>query len=327
MTQPSGLPNEPHPTAGDEPPTPTDVEVRPSAPKYAVPIGGLVRNLDEAYRLSQALALANVVPKALQGKPSDVLAVILYGHELGLSPMKAIKGIDVVEGNPRISGKLWGAKLRENGHRYRVVERVPRTSCTVEITRGDTGEVHVETYTIEDAITARLCSRDSDGKIVARSKFGNPLPWELQTDRMLFWRTLANGATIHCPEVVFGFDVDDGAEHLADEPVEPVRADATRTDSPVPAPVASAAPPTDDEIRAAADALAAEFAAGDGSPENVTASEPEVIDGEVVADDESSAETPAETPADAAVEGEGTPAGDGLWDEVEDRVRRRDEQQ
>lgn len=326
MTQPSGLPNDPHPTAGGEPPTPTEVAVRPEAPKYAVPIGGLVRNLDEAYRVAQALALSGVIPRGLRGKPSDVLAIILYGHELGLSPMKAIKGIDVVEGNPRISGKLWGAKLRENGHRFRIAERVPRTSCTVEITRGDTGEIHVETYTIEDAITARLCSRDKAGDIRARSKDGDrPLPWELQTDRMLFWRALANGATIHCPEIVFGFDVDDGSEPEVGASAEPVRADAARADAPG-APVSE--PPTnpaetDAEIRAAADALAAEFATGSDGPEDPSAADDGIVDAEIVHDDDRAAEPDSsEPPADGDA-----PASDTLWDEVENRVRERDEQQ
>jgi hypothetical protein len=79
-------------------------------------------DLDEAYRLSKNLALASLMPDALRGKPSDVLAMMLYGQDLGLSPMQAIQGIYVVKGKPQLSGTTWIALARKAGHRVRIIE-------------------------------------------------------------------------------------------------------------------------------------------------------------------------------------------------------------
>ena len=175
----------------------TDIE------RVPVNIGRQINGLDEAFRLSKNLAVASVLPTALRGKPSDVLAIVLYGQDLGLSPMQAIQGIYVVEGRPSLASQTWLALLRRAGHRARVVEHT-ETSCTVHLVRGDTGEEHTETYSIDDAVhTGKV--KIVDGKLVARSKEGKVLPWEAHTKRLLLARAVSNAARFLCPEVALGF--------------------------------------------------------------------------------------------------------------------------
>lgn len=180
-----------------------------------VALGSPIGDLDQAYRLSQALALASIVPDALRGKPGNVLAIILYGQDLGMSPMQAIQGIYVVKGKPQLSGTTWLALARRAGHKVRFPETT-NTRCTIEITRADDPRhPHVETYTLDDAVTANLV-RIKDGKPFARGSKGDPLPWEQYTRTMIRNRCISNAAKAACPEVALGFAVEGDYDYIAE---------------------------------------------------------------------------------------------------------------
>lgn len=154
-----------------------------------VELSGAVTDLDSAMRLAKTLAMAAVMPAAIRGKPADVLAMVLYGQDLGLSPMQAIQGIYVVNGKPQMSAQLWIALARRAGHRISVTDHTI-TSCTVEIKRGDTGEQHSETFTIADAQRAKLAGKDV---------------WLQYPKRMLLARAVSDCCRFICPEIAFGF--------------------------------------------------------------------------------------------------------------------------
>lgn len=172
--------------------------------KVPVPLVGQLNDLDQAYRYAQALAQSNLLPKDLFGKPANVLTIILYGQQLNLTPMQAIQSIYVVNGRPSMSGQLWLSKVREAGHRVKVSDHTPK-SCTVTITRGDTAEEHTETFTWDEAVTAKLTGKDV---------------WKSYPKRMLLWRAVSNCATVICPEVALGF----GAEEPDPAPARPTLA-------------------------------------------------------------------------------------------------------
>jgi hypothetical protein len=60
--------------------------------------------LDEAMRFSDMLAKSQMVPKAYQGKPEDVLVAIQWGRELGLAPLQALQNIACINGKPSVYG-------------------------------------------------------------------------------------------------------------------------------------------------------------------------------------------------------------------------------
>jgi hypothetical protein len=180
-----------------------------------VTLGLPINDLDQAYRLSQALAMASIVPDDLRGKPGNVLAIMLYGQDLGMSPMQAIQGIYVVKGKPQLSGTTWLALARRAGHKVRFLEQT-NERCTIEITRADdASHPHVETYTLQDAVDANLVTV-KDGKPVARSPKGDPLPWELHTRTMIRNRAISNAAKAACPEVALGFAVEGDYDYIAE---------------------------------------------------------------------------------------------------------------
>lgn len=183
--------------------------------KTPVPLSGPIADLDSAYRYAHALAQADILPQDLRGKPSNVLIVILYGQYLGLPAVIATQVISVVKGRPQLAGKFLLSKVRQAGHKP-VIEHGDG-KCTVTITRGDTGEVHSESFTLDEAVTAGLCTLTSEGKVRARSMKGEPLPWENYPRRMLMWRALGFCVDVACPEVKMGFGVE-GEEYVTDTP-------------------------------------------------------------------------------------------------------------
>lgn len=191
----------------------TELERRP------VNLGSPMTDMDEAYRLSKNLALASLMPDAIRGKPADVLALLMYGQDLGLSPMQAIQGIYVVKGKPQLSGTTWIALARKAGHKVRILESTDEL-CTVEITRvDDTGNPHRETFTLQDAVRAGLC-HIKEGKAFSRSSKGEPMPWESYTRTMLRNRAISGCAKFACPEVALGFGVEGDYDYIADVAAE-----------------------------------------------------------------------------------------------------------
>lgn len=181
-----------------------------------VQVGIPLNGLDEAYRLAQALALSGLLPAALRGKPSDVLAIVLYGQELRLAPMQSLQAIYVVRGKPQLSADLWTAMARREGHKVRW-GTCDDKSATVTIVRADDPDYpHTETFTIEDAVQAGLCQL-KDGKVFARSQDNKPTPWETYTKRMLKNRAISFAGKAQCPEVALGFGIEGDYDYVEPE--------------------------------------------------------------------------------------------------------------
>lgn len=214
-----------------------------AAPKPPVALSRPLADIDQAWRMAQALSQSSLLPDALRNKASDVLVILMYGQELGFSPMQAIQAIYVVKGKPQLSGQAWIAKVREAGHKLTISDHTAR-SCTVTIVRGDSGEKHSETFTWQDAEQAKLSTGDNYLKY---------------PKRMLLWRAVSNCATVACPEVAMGF----GAEMPESEPVEQALAHAVDARTPAPAPAADedvtdAEVVTEDDLKAADEAARAQ---------------------------------------------------------------------
>ena len=162
--------------------------------------------------IANTLAASEMLPKGLQGRPNNCLAVILKGRDLGLSPTESVWGIHMIEGMPTLAAHTMSALIKRAGHRlwYADTSRERAVICAERLERyNNVGEpvygptIRVE-WTIEDAITANLVKRLPDGSLEAKSSQGKKLPWMLYPAAMLRARALTALARMEFADVLMG---------------------------------------------------------------------------------------------------------------------------
>jgi len=129
----------------------------------------------------------------MRGKPADVFGCILYGRELGLSPLQSLQLINVIQGRPTLGSEGLRALYLGQGHRIWPVEWDEK-KCTVRAERGDgRGAVDV-TYTIKDATEAGLLKNSV---------------WRTFPKQMLLARATSMAIKAIAPDVALGLEAAD----------------------------------------------------------------------------------------------------------------------
>lgn len=189
------------------------------------------RSIEEAERLASTLARAHTLPEALRQKPADILATILTGAELGLAPMQAVRGIQIIKGRPTLSADTMGAlvKRRSDVCEYLVLkESTAERAVYVTKRRGDP-DATTMTYTIQDAQRAGLVGGDN---------------WRRYPQAMLRARCLSAICRAVYPDLCLGlYDPDEMSEPTDAPAPAAVEKDVT------PAPPPNNIPRTRDEAR------------------------------------------------------------------------------
>jgi hypothetical protein len=145
----------------------------------------------EAWRFSEALAGASLLPQEYRNNPGSVLWALEYGRALGLDVVTTITTIHVIKGKPTQSADLMLSRAREAGHRVRI--KSERERCVVTIVRRDDPEdENVVEWTLADARTANLFPGKPDSN------------WAKYPRAMLRARAIAECVRIACPEVLHG---------------------------------------------------------------------------------------------------------------------------
>lgn len=114
--------------------------------------------------LATKIAATDFVPDTMRGKPAVVAAAILYGRELGMEPMTALRSINVIKGKPALSAEAMRALILAAGHELRFVE-MTATRCIVEGKRRGHDEPTRVTYTMDDAKKAGLAGQQQYSKM------------------------------------------------------------------------------------------------------------------------------------------------------------------
>jgi len=160
---------------------------------------------------AEKIAQSNLLPKAYQRNPANVLLALEYGTALGISPVVAMQQIHVIEGKPTASAQLIGGLVRNAGHKLRVEFNRQTMTATATIIRSDDPDYEfTAVWTMDRAKAANLTGK------------GN---WRTYPDAMLKARAITEVARDACPEALFG--VAYTAEELT--PDAPVRVEATLT--------------------------------------------------------------------------------------------------
>jgi len=156
--------------------------------------------LEQALALAEKLAKSNLVPKAAVGSAGAVLQLILAGHELGLSPMQAFRGLNVIDGKVGMGADMMVALVMRSPH-CRYFRMVATTAELATYTTHRAPDPPVSyTFTIEDARRAGLLDR------------GKTSNWSAWPAAMCRARASSTLARMVYPDVLFGIDLPEALE-------------------------------------------------------------------------------------------------------------------
>jgi hypothetical protein len=146
--------------------------------------------INRSWRLAEALAASGAFPATKDA--AKAFAIMLVGHDLGLSPTQALMGVYIVEGKPMVGANLLGSFVKQMpGYDYKILEH-DEGQCSIVFFDVD-GEAGVSTFTMDDAKKAGL----------VKAKSG----WEKYPKAMLFARALSQGVRWYCPDCTGGIPV------------------------------------------------------------------------------------------------------------------------
>lgn len=159
------------------------------------------QSMGEAMEMAKMLASSSMIPKGYQGKPSDVLVAMQWGHEIGLGPLQALQNISVINGRPAVWGDAALALVKGSGLCEYISETIENGVATCRTKRkGEPNEV-TRTFSVDDAKRAKLWGRQG--------------PWTQYTNRMLQMRARSWALRDVFPDVLNGVGV---AEEVMDIP-------------------------------------------------------------------------------------------------------------
>jgi hypothetical protein len=120
-------------------------------------IESYANNLQQKLSMAVVLLKSGMLPTHYRS-PESVLTAILYGRELGFSPIRALNSITVINGKPTLEAQALKGLAIAHGGKIKTLEWTERI-CTLECTRGDWTDS--ASYTWEDAQRAGLTNKDN----------------------------------------------------------------------------------------------------------------------------------------------------------------------
>lgn len=131
------------------------------APTSALPTPA---EFNASLAIAERIASTSFVPTSYRGRPEDVLAAILFGREIGLGPMTALRDVYMIEGRPALAAHRQLAALRKGG--VVILEsEATRERSFIRAQRQDTGEIMAVEFTYEEA------EKVDNGKLVDKKNW------------------------------------------------------------------------------------------------------------------------------------------------------------
>lgn len=163
-------------------------------------LGFAPNNLSQAIALSEMLGKSGLVPRAIAGKPSDILVVLLTGHEFGLGPMASLRLLSVIDGKAVIGGEAYTAVVQATPECefFRCIESTDKIA-TFECKKRGSDKIAKLSWTIEQAAKAQLLGKDN---------------WKKYPEAMLRWRCASALAKLEFAARFAGVYVEDEADEL-----------------------------------------------------------------------------------------------------------------
>lgn len=164
------------------------------------------QTMSEAIEFSGMLAKSQMVPKAYQNKPEDVLVAVQWGFELGLAPLQALQNIACINGKPSVYGDAAMALVQNSPvcddiKEYFEGEGTSNPVAVCVAKRKNRSEV-VSKYSVEDAKRAGLWNKSG--------------PWTQYPKRMLQMRARGFALRDAFPDVLKGLITVEEAQDYPD---------------------------------------------------------------------------------------------------------------
>lgn len=197
--------------------------------------------LDEAMRFSEMLAKSQMVPKAYQGKPEDVLVAVQWGKELGLAPLQALQNIACINGKPSVYGDAALA----------LVQASPVCEDIEEFFENEGTENYVAVCVAHRKGRSPVTVKFSVGDAKRAGLWGKPGPWQAYPKRMMQMRARGFALRDAFPDVLKGLITAEEAQDYPQEEakdITPPKATRNPLDA-IPKPTAAllVAPPEEDD--------------------------------------------------------------------------------
>lgn len=158
----------------------------------------------EAYKVAQSLVRTSFVPQTLRGKPEEAAAAILTGQEIGLSPMAALRSIDIINGTPAMRAHALRGLVQSQGHEVWVESASP-VGAVVKGRRKGESTVQESRWDLERAKGLKLLDKPN---------------WKSQPQAMFVARATSELCRLVASDVLLGLPY--SVEELDDEPEAPV---------------------------------------------------------------------------------------------------------
>jgi len=155
----------------------------------------LPRTLKEAHQLADIIHRSKLAPRGFE-TPESCLVGILYGMEVGLSPIAALQRMAIIDGRPTIWGDAALALVQASGllvsFREELVDMGTNIGfvATCTVTRHGRNEPVTRTFSVDDAKRAGLWQKTG--------------PWSQYPKRMLAMRARAFALRDAFPDVLAG---------------------------------------------------------------------------------------------------------------------------
>ena len=176
------------------------VEVLPISP---TPLMVWAADAQEAYKVAKSLVTTSFVPQSFRGKPEEAAAAILTGSEIGLSPMAALRSIDLIQGTPAMRAHALRGLVQSKGHEVWVAEAGP-TKAVVQGKRRGSEKVQTSEWDLERAKGLKLLDKPN---------------WKSQPQAMLVARATSELCRLVASDVLLGIPY--SVEELEDSAPEP----------------------------------------------------------------------------------------------------------
>lgn len=177
-------------------------------PRPSMTVGGNVgalipQDIDQAFRIAQALAHSGMTPNGFKS-PETCFVAIMAGAELGLPPFQSLQSFAIINNRPTLWGDALMAVVRTNGFKVRewLEGEGDNMEAFCEVIRPDNGDVAEASFSVSDAKTAGLWKKGG--------------PWTTNPKRMLKMRARAFAIRDGAADVLRGFQIREEVEDYGD---------------------------------------------------------------------------------------------------------------